>query len=164
MNAFPISPLWLVAASIVLAALIILSSSLRRMFTAQPMWRPFLAPDRRGWADDEEYFVEHYSEDAATVSIALDGTPVFRKEFSRPFLAEDAKTGQALRMLEELGVDYVDVGYHADWVAAEIPGFTISLLRIPADDYFKKVAKLLQDLRELTLPQPGSPVEGDQTR
>lgn len=135
----------------VLAALLLLLSSIARLWSSQPMWRSFVMPDRKGYIDDEEYFVEHYNEDTSTISVTYPKNLQVRFEMHAPFSHEEKGIMKSLKALDAAGVDYIDIGYHANWIAAEIPYRNLQFLKISYDDFFKKTARELISLRNTLL-------------
>ena len=81
-----------------------------------PQWRAVIAGDT--------YMVSVFSTDAWTISIALPSGCkscfVASMRLMSPKPTEN-RIAQHLSKLDQLGVDLVDFGAHADWIAAEVP-------------------------------------------
>lgn len=142
------------AVIITLAVLILFVTSIRRMLIWQPTWRSFTIPDRAGLIDNDSYNVEHYSEDTATVCLKYTGENLLRFTLEAPFaysgpLAD--KLRQPLEALSKLGADYLDVGFYADWIAAEIPCNSPAMRSHMPDAFFRKAAAELVRLRAVAL-------------
>ncbi|NMC62848.1 MAG: hypothetical protein GYA55_06725, partial [SAR324 cluster bacterium] len=106
-------------------------------------------PDREGHIDKDKYYVEHYCEDTATVSIEISDKDISRFEMQKPFFHEDNKIMQSLSNLQNFGVDYMDFGLHADWIAAEVPYCQLRSMKISFDELFKNIAKELLVIRRI---------------
>ncbi len=131
--------------------------SIRRLLLSQHGWRSFTVPDRKGLAGDEIYNVEHYSEGTATVSLKYTGENVLRFTLEAPFVYAGpfaAVLQEPFQALAELGGDYLDAGYYADWIAVEVPYNSPAMRSHMPDAFFWKVASelarvkaILQDYR-----------------
>lgn len=85
-----------------------------------------------GTLEGVEYTVESLSEDTVTIWVDLDEPLSFELEVNArgeksPIMtgSEDLKgvhIAADINALLSLGVDYIDVNYNTDWVAAEVPG------------------------------------------
>ena len=72
------------------------------------------------------FFIERYSEDATTYAVEANIAPARAKIYD--FRLRSVKIAglpkdlpDSVRTLVTLGFDYIDVGTHANWVAAELP-------------------------------------------
>jgi hypothetical protein len=95
------------------------------------------------------YSVEQFSEDALTVSIQANILEKFKivydlriKSDSKKILKNtNSKLQRHIESLYSLGFDYIDIGTHSNWIAAEIP-----FSNFPSEEKFKKAARLLKEI------------------
>lgn len=78
---------------------------------------------------NKDYFIEQYSHEAITVSVNANVPPQSKFIADLRLFSVTRQLPQLPRMdlmsailtLQQLGSDYIDVGFHTDWIAAEIP-------------------------------------------
>lgn len=129
---------------------LLLVSLIRRLLSNQYKWRSGLFADAHGYIGKEQYFVEHYAEDTATVSINLEKPLKIMVDFYSPLILESQtyrEINPILSLLQALGADYIDIGVHANWLASELPYEKIMYTKLPPKDRFEKVAELLIQLK-----------------
>ena len=133
---------------------VLLVSTLRRIFSSQYQWKGRIHPDRKGRVKGEDFFVEHYEEDTATISIHVKEDLPLEIELRSPFEAippelSDAK--ESLKAISATGVDCIDIGAHAKWIAAEFPYDKLVDMRVTPEQHFTNIAEKLTELREAIL-------------
>ena len=132
--------------------LVLISSSVRRVFSSEALWRRPGPPDAEGTVDDEQYYVEHFTEDTATVSLKVEKEIPQRLEAYAPYDAvlqvyPDAR--EVIGGLIKMRVPYIDIGFRALWIAAEVPYAAMPGLSEPPHIVHKKVARALAQLKRM---------------
>lgn len=99
----------------------------------------------------KDFFLEQYSTDAFTVSVDADIPEQLRTVFD--FRMERQKheavslqrsiIQSELYNLIDLGADYIDIGYHSDWVAVEFP-ITLNITHSMIDES-GRILSLIRD-------------------
>ena len=132
-------------------ASILLVSTLQRIFSSQYQWKGQIHPDRKGRVKEEDFFVEHYNEDTATISVHIKNYLSVEIELRSPFtsvLPELSNARAALKALAAAGVDCIDIGSHAEWIAAEFPYAHYTNIQVTLEQHFTDIASKLIELRE----------------